>query len=109
MGFELEGFGELGNKINDMAERAKELDGENKVPVTGLCDSSFMRKHTSYASFGKLLDDGGDEISEAEDFEAIPEDEFDQHIRENTSFDNWEEMLEAAGEAWTVKQLGFDN
>jgi len=107
MGFELEGFDELSNKLNDMAKKAEELDGENEVPVTELCNPSFMKKHTSYASFDELLKDGGYEVESVEDFEAIPEDEFDRHIRRNTSFDNWEDMLEAAGQAWMAKQLGF--
>lgn len=109
MGFELEGFDELGNKLKDMAKKAEELDGENEVPVTELCNLSFMKKHTSYSSFDELLEDGGYEVESAEDFEAIAEDNFDRHIRGNTSFDDWEDMLGTADQAWMANQLGLND
>jgi hypothetical protein len=107
MGFELEGLDELKNKLNDIARRADGMDGENEVPVTELCNPSFMKEHTSYSSFEDLLEDGGYEVTSPEDFEAVPDDEFDQHIQRNTSFDSWEGMMGAAVQAWAAKELGL--
>ena len=108
MGIEMEGFDDAQDQLNEMAEKAKELDGENEVPLADLCNSSFMKENTSYSSFEELLEDGGYEVGSSEDFEAIPEDEFDNHIRQNTSLDSWEEMLSAAGQAWVTRKMGLN-
>ena len=108
MGIEMEGFDDAQNQLNEMAEKAKELDGENEVPLADLCNSFFMKENTSYSSFEELLEDGGYEVESSEDFEAIPEGEFDNHIRQNTSFNSWEEMLSTAGQAWVTSEMGLD-
>jgi hypothetical protein len=32
----------------------------------------------------------------------------DSHIRNNTSFESWEEMQETAVQEWTAKKMGWD-
>jgi len=100
----MEGFDELRNKLDDMKKRAKELDGEHNVSFDELFDSSFIRQHTAYTSFEELLEDGGYSIETQEDFEAIPDNAFDRHIQENTSFNSWQDMQEAAAGSWLKKK-----
>jgi len=104
MGFKTEGFDELKKKLDDMKKKAEKLNGEHSVPLDELLDSSFMRQHTSYTSFDELLQDGGYSVESQEDFESIPDDEFDRHVQKHTSFNDWQEMREAAAGDWLKKK-----
>lgn len=105
MGFEIEGLDELEGYFEQLEEKARELEGENEVPFSELFDVSFMREHTPYSDFEAFLEAGGFEVETQEDFEAIPEAELDEHIRETTELESWEEMQTAATEAWLAEQL----
>lgn len=105
MDVEIDGLDELEDYFEQLEEKAKELEGENEVPFSELFDASFMRKHTPYSDFMAFLEAGGFEVETQEDFEAIPEAELDEHIRETTGLESWEEMQTAATEAWLTEQL----
>lgn len=66
-----------------------------------------MRKYTSFSSLDELLDAGGFKVESEEDFEAIPDIEFDRHIEARTKFKNWDDMLSQAVTDYTSKKLGF--
>jgi len=108
MGIEIEGLDELMNQLNQMKENAQEIEGENTVPFSELFNSSFMRQHTSFESFDALLEDGGFEVEDQDDFEAIPEENLDPHIQETTDFEDWEEMLNTAVETWVAGKMGLE-
>ena len=42
-----------------------------------------------------------------EEFETIPDAEFDEYVRSTTDFESWLDMQEAAGAAYISKRLGF--
>ena len=44
-----------------------------------------------------------------EDFKAIPDDESDAYIDQNSEFDSWEDTLEAAGSEWIAREIGLDD
>jgi hypothetical protein len=48
------------------------------------------------------------EVDTEKDFEQIPEEELNSHIRNNTSFASWEEIQETAVQEWTAKKMGWD-
>ncbi|MCS4159437.1 hypothetical protein [Salinibacter ruber] len=105
MDIEIEGLDELENYFEQLEEKAKELEGENKVPFSELFDTSFMSEHTPHTDFVAFLEAGGFEVETQEDFEAIPEAELNEHIRETTELESWEEMQAAATEAWVAEQM----
>ncbi|WP_251922949.1 hypothetical protein [Salinibacter ruber] len=105
MDVEIEGLDDLENYFEQLEEKAKELEGENEVPFSELLDASFMREHTPHTDFMAFLEAGGFEVETQEDFEAIPEAELDEHIRETTELESWEEMQAAATKAWVVEQM----
>lgn len=106
MGFEIKGLKEFQKKLNNMAKAAKSLDGA-KVSFDVLFNKSFMRKYTSFTSFDELLAAGGFIVNSEEDFEAIPDDVFDKHIKATTKFKTWEAMLSEASSQYAAKKLGF--
>lgn len=106
MKFEVKGLKEFQKKLNDMANETKKLNG-SRVSFDVLFNKAFMRKYTQFSTFDELLDAGGFVVNSQEDFEAIPDDEFDKHIKATTKFKSWQDMLNEASSQYVAKKLGF--
>ncbi|WP_298016706.1 hypothetical protein [uncultured Dysosmobacter sp.] len=105
--FEIKGFDKLEKQLKRMEKGAKELDGQHDVSFSELFTVPFMQKFTKFSSFDELLAAGGFKVKSNEDFEAIPDADFDKHIASVTKFKNWEEMLGEATEQYICKKLGL--
>lgn len=46
-------------------------------------------------------------VESVEDFEGIPEDEWDRFVAATTEFPNWESMLSSAVQRYTLRHLGL--
>ena len=102
----IEGLDKLQNKLNDIVDKARALDGRT-VPMSELLTASFLSRYTRFLSASELFEASGFKVESTEDFKAIPDDQWDDFIRSISSFDSWEAMLAAAGKEWSIKQLGL--
>ena len=91
-----------GKRLLDNVEK---IGGENQVPLNDLFSPGFMRANSSVQSFEELIDVCGFKGETAEDFENIPDNEWDKAIKKYTEFESWGEMQKAAGAEWIKKQL----
>ena len=75
-----------------------QLPGELPRPVAfeDLFDTTFMRRYTKYRSFEKFLAGGNFVIRSQADFEALPEEQMDAHVRRATQFASWKDMIDTA-------------
>lgn len=89
----------------DLEKAAKSISG--KVSVDKLLTSNFMRKYTNFSNFEELLKKGNFIVDSAEDFAAIPDALFDEHIRKTTKFNNWDDMITEAGKEYAAKAFNF--
>lgn len=105
MGVEIEGFDELQDELERLAEKAMGLEGTNEVSFEELFTPSFMATHTDFATFEEFMEASPWTVESQADFEAVPEQEFDVYVAENTRFQNWEAMLGKAAEQWAARQL----
>ncbi len=80
MSFKIDGLDKLQKQLKQMEKNAKELDKTTSVPFDELFTPSFMRKHSAFTTFDELLAAGNFSVDSQEDFEAIPDDVFDNHI-----------------------------
>jgi hypothetical protein len=103
--YKIKGFDEFSKELKRLSKNAKRLDGENNVSFTELFTREFMVKYTDFSSFEELLEAGNFIVNSQEDFEAIPDDVFDEHIKSVTKFSSWREMLEKASAEWVEKKL----
>lgn len=101
------GFDKLEKQLKQMEKGARELSKTKKISFSELFPSSFMQKYTSFSSMDELPDSSGFKVEPREDFEAIPEDEFDKHIAKNTHFSSWEDMLDKATSLYLTNKLGL--
>jgi len=105
---EFDGFDELSKKLEDLQESAESIQG-TQVPLSELLTPGFLAKHTRFLSEDEMFEASGFKVETAEDFEKIPDEEWDRFIEQNTPFTTWSEMLSAAGAEWAQKKLGFDD
>lgn len=105
--FELKGMDDVKRSLQDLSNRAQNLHGQHNIPLSELMPQAFISSCSRFTSLDELFGASGFEIDSAEDFEAIPDDEWDAFISENTSFNTWEQMQQSAVIAWTQKQLGL--
>lgn len=107
MTMKITGFTELQKKLGDLSRRAQNLEGPRNVPVTELLTPAFLSKCSRFNSAAEMFEASGFAVNSQEDFDAIPDDQWNAFIEQNTSYSNWEEMLKAAGAAWVKRELGL--
>ena len=101
------GFDKVQRRLDEMAKRAAELDGkQQEVSLSELLNDEFIAEHSSFASFDELLASSPFKVETKEDFEAIPDAEWDTYIAANTSFESWEEMQQQAAGEYLLRQIG---
>lgn len=104
MKIEIKGFDSLQKEIRSIEQRVRSLSG--KVSFEQLFTTNFIRRHTDFGSMAELIDASGFSVESQEDFENIPDAEWDVFISERTRFENWEDMLQAAVDEYIEKKLG---
>lgn len=101
------GLEEFQRELDTMARRAESLSGNHNVPIPELLTPDFLSRCSRFHSAEEMFEASGFKIETAEDFAAIPDAEWDEFIRANTSFASWEAMLGEAGGEWAARRLGF--
>jgi len=94
--FEIKGLQELSDKLKNLGEQAKQLDGNHEVPISELLTPTFLSNCSRFTTVEELFAASGFKIESTEDFKAIPEDQWDAFIKSNTFFGNWKEMIAEA-------------
>ncbi len=77
----------------------------NQVSFAELFSPAFMRKYTSYPTMEVFIDASGYQVDSMDDFAAIPDADWDEHVRASSRFRSWEEMIGKAGEEWASAQM----
>jgi hypothetical protein len=107
MRIDIKGLKEIERKLNNLSNRAQSIDGKDQIPFDELFTNSFISRCSEYSSVEELFSASGFKIDTQEDFEVIPDKEWDEFIRKNTIYANWDEMLQAAGADWVSRKMGF--
>jgi hypothetical protein len=102
-----DGVSKMKRRLEELRRNAEALDGTHHIPLTELFPVSFLVKNTEFDSLESMFEASGFAVESQEDFEDIPDDEWDSFIREHTHFPSWEEMLSAAVQQWAVRKLGL--
>jgi hypothetical protein len=105
MTVKIDGLDSLQKRLKKMSSAAKELDGENSVPLGDLLTPEFMTHHSKSASLESFMSDLG--VHNQDDFKALPQEELENKVIADTEFKSWKEMTQAAAKAYVVKKLGF--
>jgi len=101
------GLKEFERNLEDLRRRASSISGTNRVSFAELFTPAFMAKNTRFASMDALIEASGHVVDTEDDFEAIPDQEWEAHVIANTRFGSWQEMQQSALADWTKRRLGF--
>ena len=107
MSIKVTGLKELEQKLKDIGDRAQKLQGTTNVPLSELLTVEFLKTCSRFNSLSEMFNASGYVITNADDFKAVPDDQWDKFIKQNTSFADWNELLGAAAKDWTKDQLGL--
>ncbi|QLY79189.1 hypothetical protein [Clostridium intestinale] len=107
MGFKVKGLDKLQKDLDKMAKSAQQLEKNNSVPLTDLFNGSFMARYTEFKSFDEFLESGNFQVNSQSDFDAIPDEDMDIHVKASTHFSKWEDMFSKATEIYITKKLGL--
>nr|WP_278187031.1 hypothetical protein [Acinetobacter higginsii] len=93
------------NGLKKLTENVKKLEGQSDVSLGTLFNEGFLQAHTSFQNIDELFERAGFKVETPEDFAAIPQDEIDQFIRENTPFDSFSDLQSKATVEYVKKNL----
>ncbi len=105
MDSELRGVEEIMDNMDALTEEARHLLETRNVPIYELFTPEFMHEYTDFTDVQSMFDSSEFPIHSAEDFNSIPDDQWDAFIACNTDFSEWFEMLQTAVEEWVEHQL----
>jgi len=108
MTLRIDGLEQLQKQIDELTKKAEELDGSHSVPIAELLTPDFLADCSVFASVDEMFEASGFKVESPEDFEAIPDEEWEWFIQQNTSYTSWSEMTEAAGVIWAKNKMGFE-
>ncbi len=98
---------DLMDDFEEMRESAEGLDGNGPSSPSELFSPEFMAQYTGHESFEEFIDESPWTVESEEDFEEIPEEDFDEYVAENTAFGSEEEMTQAATKHWAAREIGL--
>lgn len=91
--------------LKKLFENAENLDGTQNVPLIELLNDDFIQSKTPFLSLSDLFEKSGFKIETQEDLEAIPDEDMDKFILENSEYETWQEMLGDAAVEYAKAQL----
>lgn len=106
MSFEIKGLNEAQEKLKNLSENAKQLDGQS-VALSEVLTDAFIQDNSSFDSLDDLIKASGFTVESQADFEALPDEEWDGFISKNTNFDSWQKMINSAGAIYARSKLGL--
>jgi len=108
----VDGIKEAIDALDELQKNAEEMEGEHEVSFDELFTSEFMNKNTEHDNFNdftinsKLVPESTTAITK-EIFEVIPDADFDEYVKNNSSYGSWTEMSQAAVQDYIKRKLGL--
>jgi hypothetical protein len=78
--------------IEKLQKNMQELSKKTEVKMTELMNPNFVSGCSKFDNIEALFDASGFTVESPADFSAIPDEEWEEFIVENTSFSSWSEM-----------------
>lgn len=94
--------------LNKLEQNISELPENESIPLNELMNPNFISNCSQFSDLEELMRASGFKVASKEDFEAIPEQEWEKFIQENTSYESWTEMQQSAGVNYVKSKLFKD-
>lgn len=93
------------SNIEQLKKNLEELGNTKQLRFDELFTPEFLSEHSSFTSLEEMFGKSGFKVESADDFKAIPDQEWEDFIVGNTSFESWQNMQKAAAEAVMSKRM----
>jgi hypothetical protein len=77
----------------------------SQIKLKDFMTSKFISNCSNFNDIEHLFEASGFTVESKEDFEAIPDDKWNEFIVKNTSFNSWEDMQKEAMNLYVKEQL----
>lgn len=81
----------------------KEISKPQKVRLDTLLNDNFVSSNTSFKSLDELIDKLG--VSNEEELQSISDEKIDTIIKNHSSFDTWQDLLEQASSEYLISKF----
>lgn len=78
------------------------------VPMSELLTPEFVSRNTRFANADEMIRASGLRIESAGDFDALPNDEWNDFIRSESHYTSWKAMTRVASGEWMWRRLGYE-
>ena len=110
---------EIVNRLPGMANKHPHMAGSKSgstawrneqfvVPMSELLTPEFVSRNTRFANADEMIWASGLRIESAGDFDALPNDEWNDFIRSESHYTSWKAMTRVASGEWTWRRLGYE-
>lgn len=80
-----------------------EISKPQKVKLEELLNDQFISSNTDFKTFDDFITNLN--ISTVEDFQNLPEEKLDKLIKNHSSFDTWQDLLEQASSEYLISKF----
>ncbi|EUB87755.1 hypothetical protein [Pseudomonas sp. GM30] len=91
--------------LKRLTENAQALSGTTEVPFLEIMSPEFISSVSRFDSFDSFVKGAGYTVLTVDDFKAIPDEPWDEFVRQETSFESWKEMQKAGGVEYAKHRL----
>ncbi|WP_445772908.1 hypothetical protein [Shewanella sp.] len=93
------------NGLKKLKQNLEDLHGTHKVELKEILTPEFLGECSSFSDLDQLFIASGFDVKSPEDFKAVPDDEWEAFITNNTKFESWENMQQAAMDKYMKSKL----
>lgn len=95
-GVKIKGLEEFKRSLQKLEHKAEQIGGVRSVPLEEILTPTFLIRHTNFTSVEDLFQKSDYSIESPEDFDNIPQEDWDVFIAGNTLFSSWQDLLSTA-------------
>jgi len=104
----IKGLDKAQRELKKLQSELEKMEGTHIIPMEEVLNPDFMIRFTNFSSFDDLIEKSGYTVETEEDFERIPDKEWDEFISANTQFLSWQDMLDLAGKEYFQQQFNIE-
>ncbi|NMH64968.1 hypothetical protein [Shewanella salipaludis] len=96
------------SNMKELAKLKKNLESLGNTHEVGLSEimtPEFISGCSAFSGLNELFSASGFKVESAKDFKAIPDDEWEYFIINNTTFDSWVDMQKSALDKYTKSEI----
>jgi hypothetical protein len=98
------GFDDLSKQLKKLSKEI-EKQSETEASLEEILNNEFISRKTSYSSYLEFMEALPYDISQVENLQELDDQGLNDHIKSNTTFNTWNELINTATEEFMSEKL----